>query len=115
MTRLDARIAAAFVLAAACATNAPAQAGEHRCAADAREQARRLLVFHTETDRPVQVDADVRVLPSLANPAAPKQRFDVLEAWGHLYKSKYRIRLLYAQVPGSCVLMGQEILEHARL
>jgi hypothetical protein len=109
------RLVAAVLLAAACATNAPAQAAEHHCAADAREQARRLLVFHTETDRPVQIDEDVRVLPSLANPAAPKQRFDVLETWGHLYKAKYRIRLLYAQVPGPCVLMGQEILEHARL
>lgn len=94
---------------------ATAWSAPHACAADARTQAQALLVFHTGTDRPVLIDDEVRVLPSLANPAAPKQRFDVLEAWGHLYKSKYRIRLLYAQVPGACVLMGQEILEHAKL
>jgi hypothetical protein len=92
-----------------------ARAVEHACAADAREKARALLLFHTEADRNVYIDEEVRVLPSLANPAAPKQRFDVLETWGYLYKAKYRLRLIYAQVPGSCVLMGQEILEHARL
>ena len=90
-------------------------AAEHRCAADAREQARKLIAFHTESDKNVGVDEEVVQLPSIANPAAKKQRFDVLEVRGYLYKSNYRIRLLYAQVPGHCVLMGQEILEHAKL
>jgi hypothetical protein len=90
-------------------------AAEHRCAADAREQARKLIAFHTESDKNVGVDEEVVELPSIANPAAKKQRFDVLEVRGYLYKSNYRIRLLYAQVPGHCVLMGQEILEHAKL
>ena len=89
-------------------------ADEHRCAADARVQAAKLLDFHTEADA-VHIDEDVVVLPSLKNPAASHQRFDVLETWGYVYKAKYRLRLLYAQVPGSCVLMGQEVLEHARL
>ena len=91
-----------------------APAAEHACATDAREQARKLLVFHTETDKPVHIEDAVVVLPSIANPAARKQRFDVLELRGHLYRSRYRIRMLYAQVPGSCLLMGQEILEHAQ-
>jgi hypothetical protein len=93
----------------------PGHATEHRCAADAREQARKLIAFHTESDRNVGVDDVVVQLPSIANPAAKKQRFDVLEVRGYLYKANYRIRLLYAQVPGHCVLMGQEILEHAKL
>jgi hypothetical protein len=40
-----------------------------------------------------------------------KGRFDVLQVWGQAYKAEYRIRLIYAQVQGSCTLMGQEILE----
>jgi hypothetical protein len=55
------------------------------------------------------------VLPSLVNPVAPGQRFDVLELQGHQTRAHYRIRLLYARVRGPCVLMGQEILELARL
>jgi hypothetical protein len=90
-------------------------AAEHRCAADARVQARKLLMFHTEADFEVGIDEAVNVLPSIANPAAKQQRFDVLELRGYVYKANYRIRLLYAQVPGPCVLMGQEILEHAKL
>ena len=38
-------------------------------------------------------------------------RFDVLEVWGFIYKAEYRMHFLYAQIPGDCVLMGQEILE----
>jgi hypothetical protein len=105
----------ATILLLALAAAAPAPAAEHRCAADAREQARKLIAFHTESDKNVGVDEAVVQLPSIANPAAKTQRFDVLELRGYLYKSNYRIRLLYAQVPGHCVLMGQEILEHARL
>ena len=56
-----------------------------------------------------------RPLPSIANPANPKQRFDVLEVWGDVYKGRYRMRLEYYRSGGSCVLMGQEILEHASL
>jgi hypothetical protein len=103
------------VLATAMACPAIVRAAVHPCADEAREQARRLLVFHTETDLAVHFEDEVRVLAPLTNPAAPKQRFDVLETWGYLYKAKYRFRLLYAQVPGSCALMGQEILEHAKL
>jgi hypothetical protein len=101
----------ALVLLAA----APAHAAEHRCAAEARAQAVKLIAFHTESDRNVGVDDAVVQLPSIANPRAKQQRFDVLELRGYLYKSNYRIRLLYAQVPGHCVLMGQEILEFAKL
>jgi hypothetical protein len=102
-----------LVAASCCVPNAIA--AEHRCAADARAQAARLIVFHTETDKNVGVDETVVQLPSIANPAARHQRFDVLELRGYLYKANYRVRLIYAQVPGHCVLMGHEILEHAKL
>jgi hypothetical protein len=105
----------AAVLLLALAATPPAHPAEHRCAADARAQAIKLVAFHTESDRNIGVDEAVVELPSIANPAARQQRFDVLELRGYLYKSSYRIRLLYAQVPGHCVLMGQEILEHAKL
>jgi len=105
----------ATLLALALLVPATGFAAEHRCAADARVQARKLLVFHTEADRNVGIDEEVTQLSSIANPAAKQQRFDVLELHGYVYKANYRIRLLYAQVPGPCVLMGQEILEHAKL
>jgi hypothetical protein len=38
-------------------------------------------------------------------------RFDVLEVYGSIYKATYRMRFIYAQIKGSRVLMGQEILE----
>ena len=58
----------------------------------------------------------MKSLAPIRNPANRTQRFDVLELWGHVYKGRFRIRLIYAQGPGSeCVLMGQEILEYADL
>jgi len=43
----------------------------------------------------------------------PGQReavLDVLEVWWNIYKGQYRMRLIYAQIPGECVLMGQKFL-----
>ena len=37
----------------------------------------------------------------------------MLELEGYVYKATYRMHFIYAQVEGSCVLMGQEILEVA--
>ena len=42
-----------------------------------------------------------------------KGTFDVLEVEGSVYKANYRLRLIFAQIPGSCLLMGQEILERS--
>lgn len=92
-----------------------AQAAGHPCAADAKEQAEQLLLLHTENDDRAAIDDEVTVLPSFKNPANPKQRFDVLEVMGYVYKGEYRIRMIYAQMPGACVLMGQEILGLASL
>jgi hypothetical protein len=56
------------------------------------------------------VEQNVKVLPPI-KALKGNGRFDVLEVVGHIYKASYRMRLIYAQIKGSCVLMGQEILE----
>jgi hypothetical protein len=87
----------------------------HRCAGAAVEQGRKLLVFHVGPDDRITIDDAVKPLAPIRNPVNRAQRFDVLELWGHVYKGQYRIRLIYAQPGGECVLMGQEILEYADL
>jgi hypothetical protein len=96
-----------FVVTAAAA----AQAEPHACAADAIA-ADQLLRFHGEVQscQPAAVDQNVKVLPPV-KALKGNGRFDVLEVWGHIYKADYRMRLIYAQIKGSCALMGQEILE----
>jgi hypothetical protein len=71
--------------------------------------------FHTGTDRSIDIENSVRVLAPIRNPANRKQRFDVLEVRGYVYKAQYRVRLIYSRLPGECLLMGQEILEYASL
>jgi hypothetical protein len=95
-------------------SSAPAQKA-HRCAPAALAQAPRLLAFHFGPDSRIEIDKSVKVLAPIRNPANTAQRFDVLEVWGHIYKGDYRMRFLYARVPGECVLMGQEVLEFASL
>ena len=91
---------------------ATAQAAPHACASDAIAKAEQLLRLHGEaqTDQPVAVEEGVKILPPV-KALKGNGRFDVLEVWGHIYKADYRIRLIYAQIKGSCALMGQEILE----
>jgi len=85
------------------------------CAAPAIAQARKLLSFHSDGDDRIEIDKAVKELPSLKNPADAQQRFQVLEVWGYIYKARYRMRLIYAPMGGSCTLMGQEVLEYAKL
>lgn len=85
------------------------------CSALAIEQARKLLSFHADGDGRIEIDKAVKELPSLKNPANEQQRFQVLEVWGYIYKARYRMRLIYAPMGGSCALMGQEVLEYAKL
>jgi hypothetical protein len=101
-------IIACVLLSAPCL----AQAQSHPCAADAIAKADQLLRFHGEVQagKPAAVEQHVKVLPPL-KALKGNGRFDVLEVWGHIYKADYRIRLIYAQIKGSCALMGQEILE----
>ena len=55
------------------------------CSAAATAQAGKLLAFHSDVDGRIAIDEKVRHLPSVRNPGS------------------------------DCVLMGQEILEHAQL
>ncbi|WP_332876737.1 hypothetical protein [Massilia sp. S19_KUP03_FR1] len=87
----------------------------HHCAAAAAGQAQRLLSFHLGPDQRIEIAQEVKVLAPIRNPANRKQQFDVLEVWGNVYKGQYRMHFIYAQMQGDCVLMGQEILEHASL
>lgn len=88
---------------------APALA--HPCDADAKKRAQALLALHAEaapgapaTIGDVKPLGDIKALKGMG-------RFDVLETIAYVYKAEYRIRLIYAKMPGSCLLMGQEILE----
>jgi hypothetical protein len=93
-----------------------ARAADPPCAAKAIDSARKLLTFHAGADDRIEIDKTVKKLPSIRNPESPNQRFDVLEVWGYIYKGKYRMRLIYYNSPAtSCLLMGQEVLEYARL
>lgn len=85
----------------------------HRCAGEALKQAKALLMFHAGADVNVGIDDEVKVLAPLRNPVNRNQFFDVLEVRGHVYRANYQMRLIYAQIPGSCALMGQEILERS--
>ncbi len=102
------------VAMAICALLVPAQAQEktHPCAADALKKAEPLLRLQSEAgaDQPLDVETTVKVLAPV-KALKGKGRFDVLEVWGHVYKASYRMRFIYAQIPNSCALMGQEILE----
>lgn len=98
------------------ATVCQAQEPNPSCADDAIARAKPLLGFHFGEDDRVSIADSARELPSIRNPANPKQRFKVYEVWGYIYKGEYRMRFIYhvSEVSG-CTLMGQEILEHARL
>ncbi|WP_395672581.1 hypothetical protein [Inquilinus sp.] len=106
--RLLPAIAAAAVLAVAGSAQAQAP---HPCAADAVDHARKLLAFHFgETDMTETVDDTAKPVGTI-KALQGNGRFDVLEVMGYIYKGEYRMHFIYAQIPGDCVLMGQEILE----
>jgi hypothetical protein len=91
-------------------------AADHPCAARALDRAKQFLTFHSGPDDRMTIDKTVKQLPSMRNPEDPSQRFDVLEVWGYIYKGRYRMRFIYYNSRAtSCVLMGEEILEYARL
>jgi len=118
--RLPLRLLLAAIALLPCApcfaAPAAAKPAAPQCAAEALKQAAKLLAFHSDSDKRAEVGDKVERLPSIVNPANPKQRFEVLQVWGSVYKGEYRMRLLYYPMQdGECVLMGQEILEHASL
>jgi len=88
----------------------------HPCAGDAVQRAMPLLQLHYgEADERMSIDDKVKTMRPITNPAAKGQQFDVLEVWGHIYRGDYRMHFIYAQLPGECLLMGQEILEFSEL
>jgi hypothetical protein len=92
-----------------------AAAAPHPCADDAIARGEKLLQFHFSDGEAglaenVGMGDEVTVLPPI-KALKGKGKFDVLEVMGFIYKAEYRIRLIYAQIPDACVLMGQEILE----
>jgi hypothetical protein len=89
-----------------------AQAQSHPCAADAARAAGKLLRLHADGDDRASVGERIRKIGTV-KPLVGAGALDVLEAEGSVYKASYRIRLIYAQIPGSCALMGQEILERS--
>ncbi len=105
---LHTALAALLLCAAAGTANAA-------CEKQSVEQARKLLNFHVGGDDRIEIDPNVKTLPSIKNPAAPAQKFDVHEVWGSIYKGSYRMRLIYYRTGTDCLLMGQEVLELARL
>jgi len=94
--------------------------GAGLCSQKAVEQSRKLLAFHADIEfRPddpvIAVTPTPKQLPSVANPVKKSQKFEVWEVMGSVYKAEYRLRLLYFPMGKECVLMGQEILELAKL
>ncbi|WP_395677240.1 hypothetical protein [Inquilinus sp.] len=101
-------LAAGLMLASAGAARAETA---HPCSADAVTHARALMAFHFGEDLPdFQVD-DTAKQTGTVKALRGDGRFDVLEVWAYVIKTEYRMHFLYAQIPGDCVLMGQEILE----
>lgn len=101
----------------------PAAAAEHPCSQDAKQRAENLLRLHFVMDAGdppshfsdqevtnLGIDEKVVVLKPI-KALVGKGKLDVLEVQGYIYKANYRMRMIYAQIKGSCLLMGQEILE----
>jgi hypothetical protein len=104
---------------------APALAADHPCAGDVHKRAEMLLRFHFVMDAGdpatklassetlnMGIDEKVAVLKPI-KALRGKGKLDVLEVQGYIYKASYRMRFIYAQIKGSCALLGQEILEEA--
>jgi hypothetical protein len=86
------------------------------CAADAISRGKPLLTLHFGEGDRISIDDKAKELPSIRNPANPKQLLKVYEVWGFIYKGQYRMRFIYhVSAASGCTLVGQEILEHARL
>jgi hypothetical protein len=112
-------VSLAALLAVLFACDCAEAAAVHQCSADAVAQAKKLLVFYLHLDdgtntRQWSVDDNVRNIGKVSA-IRGRQRYDVFEVFGNVYKGRYRMRLIYALVGGECILMGEEILEDAIL
>jgi len=105
-----------FVFLLLIGTSSFSVAADPPCAAVTRDRAKQLLTFHSGPDDRLTIDKAIKELPSMRNPSDPKQKFEVLEIWGYIYKGRYRMRFIYYNSKAtSCLLMGEEILEYAPL
>ena len=105
-----------LVLLGLIGTDSFCSAADPPCAARALDRAKQFLTFHYGPDDRMTIDKTVKQMPSMRNPEDPSQKFDVLEVWGYIYKGRYRMRFIYYNSPATrCVLIGEEILEYARL
>ena len=94
-----------IALAFACVSTGIAHAkAAPACADDAAARAESLIKFHV---------TDGGQTPEMADDVAPVDagRYDVLEVTGYVIKAEYRVHLIYADMQGQCLLMGQEIIE----
>ncbi|MBB3904512.1 hypothetical protein [Methylobacterium brachythecii] len=101
------------VMLAVALQSSAALAAAPPCATDAGKQALKLLRFHSDGDDRATIDAaGIKQIGTVAS-LVGNRRFDVIEVEGSIYKGEYRMRLIYARMSGSCVLMGQEIFERS--
>ncbi|MDO6405574.1 hypothetical protein [Pantoea phytobeneficialis] len=101
-------------LLSAFSSYAAGQQSSMTCKDTALKDAKKLLSFYRDNDDRISIDNKVTPLEKVSNPQNPSQKFDVLEAWGYIYKGKYRMRFSYYS-DLDCTLMGEEILEYADL
>ena len=106
---------AVLILMLLLGSQAYAAPAPHHCSTDAVERAKKLLELHFGVDDRIEINPSVALQRPIKNPAQKSQIFDVLEVWGNIYKGQYRMRFVYAREQKECVLMGQEILEYAKL
>ncbi len=87
------------------------------CEVEATAQAKKLLVFHVGSGLEDRMGfEDPRPRAAVRNPVDPQQLFSVVEIDGYITPhGRYRMRFLFFQLPRGCLLMGQEILEFAKL
>ena len=101
-----------FIIAAIYACIVGAAAKDHPCAADALQQAKKLVRFHDDGNHQDSEIADgmdaVEVQPIRA--LKGNGTFDVLEVTSAIYKATYRMHFIYMRMSG-CALVGQEIIE----
>lgn len=96
---------------------------EHTCSSDAAKQAKKLLIFHINSGLGSEIDIENEmgfeepsVQKPIKNPTNPKQKLEVFEVIGYVNPhGEYRMKLIFFKMPNGCLLMGQEILEHANI
>jgi hypothetical protein len=111
------KLVSCAVLVLVAAVNAHAAGRTHPCGDDAGIRAKALLETHINfpdkdfKPEEYSVAQAYKVLAPIKNPMNTRQKFDVLELIGSVYKTQYRIRMIYVLDADICVLVGQEILE----